>query len=1243
MKSKLIFLVSFYLLIESKTSVFGQTMLYRTTIFSFLLLYSSVLFAAGKDDIRINQVGFYTFGPKTAIIVSPDAWYYSIKSADLKQTYYSGELTPVKYWSYSRDSVKIADFSEFTREGTYVVYVSGIGPSYKFTISKKCNFELSRGLIRHFYYQRASTDLSSHNAGKWARTGGHFDANVKIHYSAASAGRKEGQVFSSPKGWYDAGDYGKYIVNAGISTYQLLFLYEQFSNYFDTLNLNIPESFNSIPDLLDEIRWELDWALTMQDPTDGGVYHKLTGKTFIGNLMPSDAAEERYFVGKSRTATFDFAAICAVAYRIYKRFNSSFADSCLSAAKYAYQWGKNNPKAHFTKNPPDIVTGAYEDNDSKDEYEWASYELFIATGDSVYYKMANDSINIGYGIPDWKSLSILGLYSMALSKNDSSSISKIKEFADGLVKTAESSPFRTSVRNFYWGSNGNAANEGMLMLVAFLISKDFKYLEGAIHTLDYLLGRNGTGYCYVTGFGTKSPMNPHHRPSTADGISSPVPGFLVGGPNQYAEVSECPNAVYPNQFARKYVDLNCSYSTNEVAINWNAPAAFLAGGIEAVFNSANFNIQALIDKYQIDQNAPQPAVLNISDIFSDHATISWKAQEKVASTVYYSTDSLMNNYERVYCAYSDSSQVTLRGLMPDKKYYLKIVSIDKNWNMSSGTASFTTENCNIAGSELFNHVTSQYISGKELSVTFRNISGVSTKLIFSAGGSSTQDTLSCSENNGEYNARIPGDKIKESGVVYSILLQNANEHFETRQWSVAPDSIQLVNAKLSLPGTYSLVSFPSDFKKISSVTALSTTFGDTSTWRFYGYDPIEKKYLPFDTIRSAAGGWFYCKQNSELNFKGKGLKPDTLFPVMLKKGWNCVGNPFSFPIFWNNTLLSVDSALVGITDTVSALYVRHQIFLYNDTSANNKNDGTYSTNRELITHFYNDSIMLSPWGACWVYAEKDSAKLWLNPVMKLNSQTKLYKRSLSNNRSWFYKINARSGSTADQNAIFGAADEASDGYDRYDSPKPPSISSGLQIGFLNSEWNGTKGMYSSDITSVSGSHDWSMVVKGYGSDPVTLSWDKNGSYDGFIYLTDLKNGNISDITSLNSYTYTPDKNEAERHFSISWKQNKQTISISKSQAWSLSQDRSNSMKSIIKLKYSVPYSTSGKSYQTAIDVFDINGRCLKRLVNEHKLSGFYTVNWDGKNSSGSAVASGLYLVRLSSEGFSKSIGVHFVH
>ncbi|MBD0351207.1 MAG: glycoside hydrolase family 9 protein, partial [Flavisolibacter sp.] len=124
-----------------------------------------------------------------------------------------------------------------------------------------------------------------------------------------------------------------------------------------------------------------------------------------------------------------------------------------------------------------------------------------------------------------------------------------------------------------------AANQGILLINAYLFSGNKKYLNYALTNLDYILGRNATGYCFVTGIGDKSPMHPHHRPSVADGIPEPVPGLVAGGPNPGRQ-DKC---TYPyTEPETAYTDDDCSYASNEIAINWNAPMMYLANAIEAL-------------------------------------------------------------------------------------------------------------------------------------------------------------------------------------------------------------------------------------------------------------------------------------------------------------------------------------------------------------------------------------------------------------------------------------------------------------------------------------------------------------------------------------------------------------------------------------------------------------------------------------------------------------------------------------
>jgi endoglucanase len=195
-------------------------------------------------------------------------------------------------------------------------------------------------------------------------------------------------------------------------------------------------------------------------------------------------------------------------------------------------------------------------------------------------------------LPGWGSVGMMGYYSFLrlakeLPASVKDSVAKMKErvisIANGYMEKVPANAFGTvmgqSAGDFNWGGNSNAANQGILLIRAYLLTGDKKYVDYALTNLDYLLGRNATGYCFVTGIGSKSPMFPHHRQSTADGVTEPVPGLLAGGPNPGMQ-DHCKYEFTEPETA--YSDSDCSYASNEIAINWNAPIVYLANAIEAL-------------------------------------------------------------------------------------------------------------------------------------------------------------------------------------------------------------------------------------------------------------------------------------------------------------------------------------------------------------------------------------------------------------------------------------------------------------------------------------------------------------------------------------------------------------------------------------------------------------------------------------------------------------------------------------
>ncbi len=569
-------------------------------LFLHFLFFQAVTAQNFTETIRLNQLGFYPDGPKIAIVAAEVKGEFFIATPDLKKKEFTGMLGGQQVSSISGKTTTIADFSKFKKPGTWVVWVPSLGHSWPFEIKPNVHHDLAVAALKGFYHQRMSTDLPERYAGKWHRPFSHPDKNVFVHASAATGARPKNTVIESPGGWYDAGDYNKYVVNSGITVGTLLALYEDFPAYFKKLETNIPENGNGVPDLLDEALWNLRWMLTMQDPGDGGVYHKCTTAKFEGFVKPEDAKAQRYVVQKSTAATLDFAAVMAQAARVFRGFELEFpglADKFLKASKSAWQWARANPATMYDQGKmneqfePKIETGAYGDNDVTDEFIWAAMELYVTTGEDEYFQAVDLFPSEGLTVQNWGDVRTMGYLTLLRHEQHLTPVAATPmrylkgmyiAFAKGLVYKTEGqaylAPMENNVENYVWGSTAVCANQGINLIYAYRLTNDQVYLNYALDNLDYLLGRNATGYSFVTGYGDKTPRHIHHRPSEADGVEDPVPGLLAGGPNP-GQQDKC--ETYPSKIPdESYTDDVCSYASNEIAINWNAPLVYLAFAVD---------------------------------------------------------------------------------------------------------------------------------------------------------------------------------------------------------------------------------------------------------------------------------------------------------------------------------------------------------------------------------------------------------------------------------------------------------------------------------------------------------------------------------------------------------------------------------------------------------------------------------------------------------------------------------------
>ncbi len=566
-----------------------------------LMLSPLMAFAQSSIDetIKLNQVGMYPEQEKVAVIENgAQGQSFYIQNSKGK-TVYKGNVSRVGVSPWSGKKRAIADFSTLQTAGDYT-FVTG-QHSRKFTINPRALDKLAAGLLDSYYIMRSGVDIDEKYAGVYHRHGGHPDTQVYIHESAATKAKTAGTVISSPGGWYDAGDYNKYIVNSAFTIGQILTVYEQNKDYFAKLKLQIPENTNSTPDVLDEMMFNLKWMLTMQDTEDGGVYHKLTNANFDGTEMPDKCTTKRYVVEKTTAATLDFAAVMSLAARLYEgnKDYPNFSSKASAAAKRAWQWAVEHPSVYYDQDAmnqkfkPAITTGAYDDTNVTDEFFWAASELYFLTHDEQFLDAAHKYAPQTFNSPVWGNVAALATYDWAMNGETTDALKaasrkQIVGYADWKAQNVNTSCFQTPCGNdkadFAWASLAEQfATPGITFLYAYEITKDKKYITMAQENADYILGRNATGYCYITGFGQKSPMHPHHRLSTADGIDAPVPGLLVGGPNQFQQDKQYVKEGYPSNYPdESYIDSNSSYASNEIAINWNAGAVGLITWLDAL-------------------------------------------------------------------------------------------------------------------------------------------------------------------------------------------------------------------------------------------------------------------------------------------------------------------------------------------------------------------------------------------------------------------------------------------------------------------------------------------------------------------------------------------------------------------------------------------------------------------------------------------------------------------------------------
>lgn len=536
--------------------------------------------------IYCDQVGYPAKAEKKAVMTAGKE-FCLIRADEGQETVYRAQGRSRGLDAASGDFVTEADFSAVTKEGRYYLENELGERSHPFTIGENVYGDLRRDLIKALYYQRCGCALDKEYAGEYTHPCCHMGEAVLWENPEV---RKEVKG-----GWHDAGDYGRYISPAAVAVGHLLYAYTLFPAAFQE-SLNIPESGNGVPDVLNECRYELEWMLKMQDE-EGGAYHKLTSRRHADFIMPQEDQAQFYLFPVSSMATADYAAAMALASRVYREVDADFADQLLLAAKRAAGWLEKHPEYIGFHNPEDCNTGEYDDECDRDERLWAAAELLITTKEQKYQEqltlLQKEELTFtDFGWTDVSGFAALALLTDPKQSADAQTLAflrqKVVTEADRLVRLSEESGYGTAMQpeDYVWGSNMVVLNRAMLLLLAALTKETVqesmlddakaRYEKTALSQLHYLLGTNAVDYSYVTGHGEHAYSHPHNRPTECDGIELPMSGWVSGGPFKTPCDEVGREQIKPGTPPMKcYLDHAACYSLNEITIYWNSPAVFV--------------------------------------------------------------------------------------------------------------------------------------------------------------------------------------------------------------------------------------------------------------------------------------------------------------------------------------------------------------------------------------------------------------------------------------------------------------------------------------------------------------------------------------------------------------------------------------------------------------------------------------------------------------------------------------------
>ncbi|MBD3182568.1 hypothetical protein GF312_09770 [Candidatus Poribacteria bacterium] len=449
--------------------------------------------------------------------------------------------------NYNGTDVYIMDFSDLDKPGTYRIYVENIGCSYSFRIQEDVWQDAFKVSAKGFYHQRSGIPLEQPYTDFDRPRPFHPDDGLTVHTSTAPLmntgnglnkndsnfgnlvkGKTDEVVENAWGGYMDAGDWDRRIQHL-VVTRHLLDLARLFPDYFHKLSLNIPESGNDLPDVIDEGLFNLDCYRRMQTP-DGGIRGGIesTEHPKVGEASWQESLTVMAYA-PGVWSSYLYAATAARAAKLLEKRKPELSQTYLESAIRAMEWAeKELPK--LEEEPP---------HDVRDARNLAAAELWQITNDEKWHELFLDTTAFkGPGVETFvwqehEQREAAWVYSNTentdpdIKKNCTNAL--IKE-ADQRVEQCYKIGFRWT--KYPWAPTGYgvlSAPDGVGLVRAHILTGDDKYLKAAVLSCQTGTGANPINICYTTGLGYRQPQHPLHIDSRIT-HQSPPPGITVLGP-----------------------------------------------------------------------------------------------------------------------------------------------------------------------------------------------------------------------------------------------------------------------------------------------------------------------------------------------------------------------------------------------------------------------------------------------------------------------------------------------------------------------------------------------------------------------------------------------------------------------------------------------------------------------------------------------------------------------------------------